>query len=296
MFANSSILCTGGCGSLGQHLTKKLLTLNPKEIRIYSRDEFKQYNMRKEISDDRVKYFLGDVRDLSRLTEVMSGVDYVVHAAAYKQIDTIEPQPMEAVKTNILGSENVIIAANFNKVKKCVLISTDKAVEPRNAYGATKMLAERLFTTQYNSDVCFSCVRYGNVLSSRGSVIPAWQHAAKKGKEINITDPEMTRFWITLDEAVELVLFALSQNVQGRIYVPKIPSMKITDLAKAVAPDSSIKITGIRSGEKIHESLVGMDISNVWMKDGDKCYQATGDFTSDKNDKWLGVEDIRKMI
>jgi len=220
----------------------------------------------------------------------------VIHAAAYKRIDDLETQPIEAIKTNTLGSQNVIEASRANKVKKCVLISTDKAVSPQNSYGASKMLAERLFITQYESSTIFSCVRYGNVMGSRGSVIPLWKKLAAEGKDIPVTDIEMTRFWISLDEAVDLVLFALSQDVQGRIYVPKIASMKITDLAKAIAPDCSIKVIGSRPGEKTHEALVGMDISNVWIKDGLNVYQATGDFTSDKNDKWLGVEEIRKMI
>jgi UDP-N-acetylglucosamine 4,6-dehydratase len=292
MFSGKRILITGATGSLGKALIKKLLPLC-SEIICYSRDELKQSEMVKEFPS--VKYILGDVRDLPRLTESMVDVDYVIHAAALKQVPTLEYNPMEAIKTNILGSQNVIDACKANKVKKAVLISTDKSCEPRNSYGATKMLAEKLFTSQ-NCSTIFACVRYGNVIGSRGSVIPLWKKLAEDKKPIQITDPEMTRFWITLEQAVDLVFHALEQNRNGQIYVPKIPSMSMIDLAKTIAPDSTREISGIRPGEKIHEKLVGSDFSNVWMVANGVDYPATGDFTSNGNDLWMTPEQLRQII
>lgn len=315
-----SILLTGGTGSFGKHFCKVMVEkYNPKVIRIYSRDELKQHEMRQQFGEEVLRYFIGDVRDADRLKRAMEGVDIVVHAAALKQVPSCEYNPFEAVKTNIYGAQNVIDAAINTGVKKVVALSTDKAVNPVNLYGATKLCADKLFI-QGNSysgsrGTRFCCVRYGNVIGSRGSVIPLFKEQKKSGK-VTITDRRMTRFWITLDQAIELVIKALCHMQGGEIFVPKIPSMKIMDLARAVAPGCEIGFIGIRPGEKLHEALIteeegrntvaydGMYIimpRYSWWENRN-CYdigQKLPDgfvYTSDKNDEWLTEDHLREII
>jgi len=252
----AKVLITGGTGSLGKALIRRL---DAEKIIVFSRDEFKQSEMAKSCPGN-TRFFLGDVRDRQRLKEVFSGVDIVIHAAALKQVPALEYNPTEAVKTNILGSQNVIAACIESGVKKCILISTDKAVNPVNLYGSTKLTAEKLFmaANAFNKTK-FSCVRYGNVIGSRGSVIPLFEKLRRKGvKEFPVTSREMTRFWLTLDEAVDLVFFAIDHKATG-IFVPDVPSMSIVDIARSIDPDCLIKEIGIRDGEKVHEVLVSED-------------------------------------
>jgi UDP-N-acetylglucosamine 4,6-dehydratase/5-epimerase len=257
------ILLTGGTGSFGQKCTEILLNdFNPESIRIYSRGELIQSQMEQKFRDERLRFFIGDVRDRNRLNRAMSDVDIVIHAAALKQVPACEYNPIEAVRTNIEGTINVVDVAIDNAIEKMMLISTDKAVHPVNLYGATKMVAEKM-TIQGNSYAGgkksrFSCVRYGNVIGSRGSVIPLFKEQKKTGV-ITITDERMSRFWLTLDQGVQFVLRSVETMQGGEIFVPKIPSMRIMDLARAIAPDAQIKITGIRPGEKIHEVLLTED-------------------------------------
>ncbi len=261
MFKNKTILITGGTGSFGKNFAKFLLKNSKlKKLIIFSRDEFKQYEMQKEIGDPRIRFFIGDVRDLSRLQRAFYGVDMVIHAAALKQVPTLEYNPFEAVKTNIIGSQNIIDASIDQKVSKTLLISSDKAVQPINLYGATKLAAEKLFVaansyTSLTKRSIFSAVRYGNVMGSRGSIVETLlkKPAAEK---VFITHPEMTRFWLTLPESFQLVSFAIKHMGGGEIIVPKIPSMKITELFDALAPQAKKVIIGIRPGEKIHETLL----------------------------------------
>lgn len=256
---NKNILITGGTGSLGQRLVKKFLSLNLNKIIILSRDEFKQWQMRRELVDDRLRFFLGDVRDRDRLYRAFNGVDYIVHAASYKQVPALQYNPTEAVKTNVIGAMNVIEAAIDCGVKKTIFISSDKAVNPVNIYGATKFTAEKLFiaaNSYAGNKTIFSCVRYGNVIGSRGSVIPIFYEQKETGK-ITVTDERMTRFWLSFEEAIELVIFALKESVGGEIFVPRCPATKIVDIAKAIAPEATIEFTGIRpGGEKLHEILI----------------------------------------
>ncbi len=259
-WSEKTILLTGGTGSFGKHFCKVMLEkYHPKTIRIYSRDELKQHEIRQVFGDKVVRYFIGDVRDAERLKRAMEGCDIVVHAAALKQVPSCEYNPFEAVKTNVHGAKNVIDAAIDVGAKKVIALSTDKAVNPVNLYGATKLCAEKIFI-QGNSysgsrGTRFSCVRYGNVIGSRGSVIPLFNEQKKMGK-VTLTDRRMTRFWITLDQAVGLVVSALQYSQGGEIFIPKIPSMKVIDLAKAIAPECDIEEIGIRPGEKLHESLI----------------------------------------
>ena len=266
---NSVWLLTGGTGSLGKALSRYILdNYQPKKLIIFSRDEFKQSEMAKDFPDDNIRFFIGDVRDKERLQQALTGVDYCIHAAALKQVPTLEYNPEEAIKTNVTGSMNVIAGCIRENVKRCVLVSTDKAVSPVNLYGATKLCAEKLFlaANAYNKTK-FSFVRYGNVIGSRGSVIPFFQSLKAKGvTKIPITDLEMTRFWITLDEAVDLVMTALESSKD--IVIPKAPAMSMTAVARAIVPDCEFEIIGIRPGEKIHESL-GDDYTS------DKAYQLT---------------------
>ena len=261
MLKNKTILITGGTGSFGKNFAKFLLKNHKlKKLIIFSRDEFKQYEMQKEISDPRIRFFIGDVRDLPRLQRAFNGVDIVVHAAALKQVPTLEYNPFEAVKTNIIGSQNVIEAAIDQKVSKTLLISSDKAVQPINLYGATKLAAEKLFVaansyTALPKRSIFSAVRYGNVMGSRGSIIESLLKNPT-AKKVFVTHPDMTRFWLTLPESFRLVLFALENMGGGEIVVPRIPSMKITELFDALVPHAKKIITGIRLGEKIHETLL----------------------------------------
>ncbi len=266
LFKDSTILVTGGTGSFGQKFIEMTLhQYSPKKIIIFSRDEMKQWDMAKKLSDDpRLRFFLGDVRDQARLQRAMDGVDFVVHAAATKIVPTAEYNPFECVKTNVIGAMNVIDAAIDKKVKKIVALSTDKASSPINLYGATKLTSDKLFVSgnAYSGEhgSSFSVVRYGNVMGSRGSVIPFFMKLVKNGaKELPITDPNMTRFMITLDQGVELVWHAFSDMVGGEIYVKKIPSMNIMDIAKAVSKEISTKIVGIRPGEKLHEQMIGLE-------------------------------------
>ena len=257
-----TILVTGGTGSFGKAFTRRVLDkYQPKTIRIYSRDELKQWEMEREFGyDKRLRFLIGDVRDLPRLKRAMEDVDIVIHAAALKHVPAAEYNPMEAIKTNVDGAMNVINAALDNNVSKVIALSTDKAAAPVNVYGATKLVSDRLFI-QSNSytgpkrDTRFSVVRYGNVIASRGSVVPLFRKQRETG-EITITDERMTRFWITLPQAVDFVVTSLSLMQGGEMFVPKIPSMKIMDLAKTIAPDAKCRVVGIRPGEKLHECLI----------------------------------------
>lgn len=264
MFDNKNILITGGTGSFGKKFTSVLLErYKPKKIIIYSRDELKQFNMQNDKKfkkfKDSLRFFIGDVRDLRRLRLAMSEVDFVVHAAALKQVPTAEYNPFEAVKTNIYGAQNIIECAMECKVKKIIALSTDKAAAPINLYGATKLTSDKLFVAANNyrgfNDISFSVVRYGNVLGSRGSVVPFFIKQKDEGV-LTITDESMTRFNITLDEGVDFVISCFQKMWGGELFVPKIPSYRISDVAKAVSPDSKIKIIGIRPGEKIHEEMI----------------------------------------
>lgn len=318
-WSEKTILITGGTGSLGKHLCKVLLEkYHPMAIRVYSRDELKQHEMRQVFGDKNIRYFIGDVRDGNRLKRAMEGVDIVIHAAALKQVPACEYNPLEAVRTNIIGTENVINAAIDNAVNKVISVSTDKAVNPVNLYGATKLCAEKI-VLQGNAyaggrNTIFSCVRYGNVIGSRGSVVPLFNEQKKKGK-ITITDDNMTRFWITLNQAVELIVKAIKHMQGGEIFVPQIPSMRITDLAKALAPECEVENIGIRPGEKLHEVLLmEEEAKNTIIYDGmfvvmpnyswweRKNYKdgipVPADFVyaSNTNDEWLSIEDLSRLI
>ncbi len=319
------ILVTGGTGSFGKKFIKMTLThFRPRKIIVFSRDEMKQWDMRTEFEslDKRgtLRYFIGDVRDLARLELAFSGVDYVVHAAATKIVPTAEYNPFEAVKTNILGAMNIITAAIAQKVKRVVALSTDKACNPINLYGATKLCADKLFIAgnAYTSknDVRFAIVRYGNVMGSRGSMIPFFIEMAKKG-EIPITDVRMTRFMITLKQAVGLVWESMTDCVGGEIYVPKIPSVKVVDVAKAVSSSAKLKVIGIRPGEKLHELLIGEDDSRCtyeygnhykilpmiydWHESvkrigkGKKCQDGFV-YASNTNVSWIKAEQLKKWF
>ena len=266
MINGKTILITGGTGSFGKKFTETVLRdFKPKKVIIFSRDEYKQFEMAKDFPMEKypIRYFLGDVRDQGRLNRAFEGVDYVVHAAALKQVPALEYNPMEAVKTNILGADNIVEAAIDQGVAKVVALSTDKASNPINLYGATKLAAEKVFiaaNAYAGGRVKFCVVRYGNVMGSRGSVIPFFMGLKEKGiKEFPITDERMTRFWITLEQSVELVMKALNFGAGGECFVPIIPSMKVIDLAKAIEPDVTFKNIGIRPGEKLHESLISED-------------------------------------
>jgi len=257
-----TVLITGGTGSFGRACVRQLLEKhNPKSIRIFSRDELKQWEMRREFGEHpKLRFLIGDVRDLARLNRAVEGVDILFHAAALKQVPACEYNPMEAIKTNVNGAMNVINAALDNNVPRVIALSTDKAASPVNLYGATKLCSDRLFV-QSNSyrgpgrKTIFSVVRYGNVMGSRGSVIPLFRKQKEKG-ELTITDDRMTRFWITLPQAVDFVLSSLEIMQGGEMFVPKIPSMKVIDLAKTIAPEATCRIVGIRPGEKLHECLI----------------------------------------
>ncbi|GAD02677.1 UDP-N-acetylglucosamine 4,6-dehydratase (inverting) [Agarivorans sp. B2Z047] len=267
MFNNKQILITGGTGSFGKKFVKLLLKeYQPKRVIIYSRDELKQYEMQQEFNQPCMRYFIGDVRDKQRITMAMRGVDFVVHAAALKQVPAAEYNPMECIKTNINGAENVIDAALYNNVKKVIALSTDKAANPINLYGATKLASDKLFVAANNiagdQDTSFAVVRYGNVVGSRGSVVPFFQRLIDEGAEsLPITHQDMTRFWITLEQGVQFVVDNFNRMHGGEIYVPKIPSVKIVDLAKAMAPHLATHIIGIRPGEKLHEVMCPADDS-----------------------------------
>lgn len=317
---DSSILITGGSGSLGKSLVEHLLNnTSARRIAIYSRDELKQFQMRSQFQDNpRLRWFIGDVRDRDRLKRALHGVEYVIHTAALKQVDTGEYNPMEFIKTNVLGSQNVIEASIDAGVKKVVALSTDKASSPINLYGATKLTADKLFVAANNYSIpygtAFCVVRYGNVMGSRGSVIPFFQQLAKAGKPLPLTDVRMTRFWISIQNAVQFVMDSFDLMSGGELYVPRIPSMKLVDLAEAIAPGSAIKEIGMRPGEKLHEEMISTDDSRrtllfegryvvmpvvaewgyvppkgVLMPEG----QA---YRSDTNDLWMTKEDIRSFV
>ncbi len=316
----SSILVTGGTGSFGRAFVSELLSNhNPQRVAVFSRDELKQYEMKQRyLGDDRIRFFLGDIRDRERLTMAMNGVDYVVHAAALKQVDTAEYNPMEFVKTNILGSENVLTTAIDDGVKKVVALSTDKASSPVNLYGATKLTADKLFISgnhySYARGTKFAVVRYGNVMGSRGSVIPYWRGLAAQGQSLPITDRRMTRFWITLQQAVQFVIDSFEMMDGGELYVPRIPSMRLTDLAEALAPGVALKEIGIRPGEKMHEEMISVDDGRRTIQLADRYVIAPalaewtfqepkGDavpdgfaYSSDTNDLWLSIPELQSMI
>jgi UDP-N-acetylglucosamine 4,6-dehydratase len=316
----ASILITGGTGSFGRAFLESVLRNHaPRRVVIFSRDELKQYEMRQIWGDDpRVRFFLGDVRDRDRLRLALHGVDYVVHAAALKQVDTAEYNPMEYVKTNILGSENVIQESMAAGVKKVVALSTDKASSPVNLYGATKLTADKLFISSNHYaagyGTSFSVVRYGNVMGSRGSVIPFFRKLADSGQPLPITDTRMTRFWITLPDAVQFVIRSFDDMSGGELYVPRIPSMRVVDLAEAVAPGAELVEIGIRPGEKLHEEMISVEDSRRTLKLEDRYLvmptlatwgyaepegEAVSDgfsYTSDNNDLWLDVPQLRMML
>lgn len=272
MFNNKSILITGGTGSFGKKYTQTILDrYNPKKIVIYSRDELKQFEMAQTFNDPCMRYLIGDVRDAERMNVAMQNIDYVIHAAALKQVPAAEYNPLECIKTNIHGAENVISAAIKNNVTKVIALSTDKAANPINLYGATKLASDKLFVAANNmtgtSPVRFAVVRYGNVVGSRGSVVPFFKKLLANGTDsIPITHEDMTRFWITLQQGVDFVLKNFERMKGGEIFVPKIPSVRIMDLAKAYAPDLPVKIIGIRPGEKLHEIMCPADDSHLTLE------------------------------
>lgn len=275
MFDDKSILITGGTGSFGKKYVETLLkSCRPKRLIIYSRDELKQFEMQQEFHQSCMRYFIGDVRDRDRLMQAMNGVDYVIHAAALKQVPAAEYNPMECIKTNIHGAENVIHAALENEVEKVIALSTDKAANPINLYGATKLVSDKLFVAGNNiaggHKTRFAVVRYGNVVGSRGSVVPHFRRCIAGGCDhLPITDPRMTRFWITLEQGVNFVLKNFARMQGGEIFVPKIPSVNIVDLAKAMAPQLPHRMIGIRPGEKLHEVMCPSDDSHLTLEFGD---------------------------
>ena len=324
MLNGKTILITGGTGSFGNHFTDYVLQhYKPKKIIIYSRDEFKQFQMRNRLMehDAVMRYFIGDVRDGARLRRALEGVDYVIHAAALKQVPACEYNPNEAIKTNIHGAMNVIEAALDTGVKRVVALSTDKAVNPVNLYGGTKLVSDKLFiaANSYSGykDTRFSIVRYGNVAGSRGSVIPFFRSLVESGeRELPITDFEMTRFWITLEQGVQLVIKALGESKGGETFIAKIPSFKITDLAKAILPDCVLKEVGIREGEKLHEVMITKEDSlytyeydqhfivyphmSWWTENnaiqGGRPVAHGFEYSSGTNSWWLTVEQLRALL
>ncbi|MCB1509490.1 MAG: UDP-N-acetylglucosamine 4,6-dehydratase (inverting) [Hyphomicrobiaceae bacterium] len=325
-FHGKSILVTGGTGSFGKAFITQLVTKHkPARVVIYSRDELKQFEMGQVLSDQdhpMLRYFIGDVRDAQRLEMAMSGIDYVVHAAALKQVPIAEYNPFECIHTNVIGAENVVRAAIRAGVKKVVALSTDKAANPINLYGASKLASDKIFISANHMSGAkgprFSVVRYGNVVGSRGSVVPFFKALIDKGvTELPITHADMTRFWITLDQGIDMVTSAFGMMRGGEIYVPKIPSMKVTELARALAPNLPIKIIGIRPGEKLHETMVSADDArntveladryviqpafHGWDKDmqalpNSKPVPENFSYSSDNNTEWLGVEDFHEVM
>jgi UDP-N-acetylglucosamine 4,6-dehydratase len=315
----ASVLVTGGTGSFGKAFVARALELGATRIVIFSRDELKQSDMRAQFSgENRLRWFIGDIRDRERLRRAMHGVDYVIHAAALKQVDTAEYNPVEYIRTNVNGSENVVEAAIDAGVRKVVALSTDKASSPINLYGATKLCADRLFISANHyaahQDTRFSVVRYGNVMGSRGSVIPLFRKLAAEGKPLPITDERMTRFWITLPQAVDFVVSSLDLMAGGELYVPRIPSTKLVDLVEAIAPGAETTEMGIRPGEKLHEEMIAADDSRRTLLIGDR-YLITpylagwgyeppaGEqmpdgfaYRSDTNDLLLDVDELRELI
>ena len=318
-FDGKTVLITGGTGSFGKMFTSLLLKeWNPDSVRIYSRGELLQWEMQQKIQDERLRFFIGDVRDKDRLYRAMNDVDIVVHAAALKQVPGAEYNPIEAVKTNIDGASNVINASIDNGVEKVMALSTDKAVHPVNLYGATKMVAEKLFvqgnTYAGGRNTRFACTRYGNVVGSRGSIIPLFQEHRKQGR-VTITDERMTRFWLMLEQGARFVAQCIETMRGGEIFVPKIPSMRITDLAKIVAPDCEVEIIGIRPGEKLHEVLLTEDEARhskdmgdyfiiepelrFWQKNNGhegKSLPEGFRYSSESNSTWLDADELMSMV
>lgn len=322
MLTNTSILITGGTGSFGHTFVPMTLArYNPKRLIIYSRDEMKQWEMSKLYgNDERVRFFIGDVRDQDRLNRALKGVDFVVHAAATKIVHIAEYNPFECIKTNVLGAMNLIDACINQGVRRVVALSTDKASSPINLYGATKLASDKLFVAGNSyaggQNTRFSVVRYGNVMGSRGSVIPFFL-SLKKSDSLPITDPRMTRFMISLNQGVEIVWHAFEDMVGGEIYVKKIPSMKLTDLASVIAPNAKMKIVGIRPGEKIHEQMIGIEDAHYtyeypehykilpaiheWDQDAHRIKNGSRvaddfSYTSDKNSDWLSADALHKWL
>lgn len=329
MLNNKSILITGGTGSFGKKMVQIVLAeFKPKRLIIFSRDELKQFEMVQKWNPSKypcLEYVLGDIRDKDRLIRVFEGVDYVIHAAALKQVPSAERNPEEYIKTNVIGAMNIIDAAIVNNVDKVAALSTDKACNPVNLYGATKLCSDKLFVAASSSEAVrhktrFLVVRYGNVLGSRGSVIPFFQERSRTGV-LPITDVNMTRFWITLDQAVHFVIKSLVRAKGGEIFVPRIPSMRIVDLAKAIDPESKQEVVGIRPGEKVHETLLSEDEArnatqfkecfivqhNHHLREGLREHTRAGNnngqmcpegfrYTSDTNTEWLQVDDLRQLV
>ena len=329
MFKNKNILITGGTGSFGRRFIETCLKkYNPKKIVVYSRDELKQSEMASEYKSEKLRFFIGDVRDSKRLEFAMEGIDYVIHAAALKQVDAAEYNPMECIKTNIFGAENVVSASINKGINKVIALSTDKASDPINLYGATKLTSDKIFTSSNNivgnKSIKFSVVRYGNVIGSRGSVIPIFKNLIKKKNNfLPITHEKMTRFWISLDDAVEFVISCFKIMQGGEIFVPKIPSIKIIDLAHAMAPNLKHKIIGIRPGEKLHEKMISQNEAHLTLsfkkyylikpsinfynrkiyyskhkllKENGKKVQDDFEYTSKNNKKFLNQKDMKKLI
>ncbi len=320
------VLITGGTGSFGQKFTELLLKkYSPKKVIIFSRDEYKQYQMQQKFRKylSKLRFFIGDIRDKARLCRALEGVDIVIHAAALKQVPAAEYNPFEAVRTNIIGAQNLVDASIDKGVKKVIALSTDKAVNPINLYGATKLAMEKIIIAGENysggKEISFCVVRYGNVLGSRGSVIPFFLELKRQGKKIfPITDERMTRFWITLEEAANLVFFALENGMGGEIFVPKIPSMRIVDIARTIEPECEFKIIGIRPGEKLHETLISEDEARTVYDLGNyyvilpqflfrkkPLYEYYSKYPkvkegfiyrSDINERWLSQEELRAFI
>lgn len=308
---NKKILITGGTGTLGKELVKQLLNTDVNKIYIYSRDEYKQYKMNKQFNNNsRLSFFVGDIRDKGRLYRAFNGINYLIHAAAMKQVPTCEYNPFEAVKTNIIGSANIIDAAIDQKVKKVLAVSTDKAVNPINLYGCTKACMEKMFIDGNNygdKKTIFSCVRYGNVVGSRGSVIPLFKKIAEENKRFPLTDEKMTRFWITIDKAAEFVLNSLNKMEGQEIFIPKMPTMEIINLIKAIKENAVIDIVGKRPGEKIHEVLISLEESLHTLDMGDHfiitkkaptntIYNSDFEYSSNDNFNRLTIEEMKRMI
>ncbi len=325
LFDGANILVTGGTGSFGQAFIRRLLESHrPARIVVFSRDELKQYEMAQTFQSPTMRFFLGDVRDRERLNRALSGIELVVHAAALKQVPAAEYNPIECIKTNVIGAENLINACIDQKVRKVIALSTDKAVNPVNLYGATKLCSDKLFVAANHlagaGGSRFSVVRYGNVIGSRGSVVPFFKSFRGTGKKLPITDPEMTRFWIQLVDGAAFVDRCLGLMRGGEIFIPKIPSMKITDLARAISNDSEHEVVGIRPGEKLHELLLTRDdarntiefedyyiitpgihlwdsqTSSVYGDETGKHVATDFEYASNTNDRWFDVEQLRAVI
>lgn len=312
-----TILVTGGTGSFGQKFVGTVLKKDIKKVIVFSRDELKQFEMEKKFTDPRIRFFIGDVRDKDRLYRAFDGVDIVIHAAALKQVPACEYNPFEAVKTNILGAQNIVEAAIDRGIKRLIALSTDKAASPVNLYGATKLCSDKLFiaANSYVGDkeTRFAVVRYGNVVGSRGSVIPFFKQVRETGK-LPVTDARMTRFWITLEQGVQFVINCLLRMQGGEIFIPKIPSMKIMDLARAIAPRCEIELIGIRPGEKLHELMITEDDARHtleyddyyviqpefpwWREEYNRDGKALPEgfsYRSDTNNRWLTIEELRQL-